>query len=136
MDRAVIDHRGPEFAELTRALLPPLRAVFGTESGTPVIYPSSGTGAWEAALVNVLAPGDRALAFDYGHFSGLFAQTARNLGFSVDLVPLRWGQTLPAELVEERLRQDKECRAVLVVHNETSTGVRADVSAIRKAIDA
>src|SRR5437899_12637599 len=72
MDRAVIDHRGPEFAELTRELLPPLRAVFATERGAPVIYPSSGTGAWEAALVNVLAPGDRVLAFDYGHFSSLF----------------------------------------------------------------
>ena len=92
MDRAVIDHRGPEFAALTKAILPPLRAVFGTQDGAVILYPTSGTGAWEASLVNVLAPGDRVLAFNYGHFSALFAQTARNLGFEVDEVPLRWGQ--------------------------------------------
>src|SRR5947209_8580690 len=86
MDRAVIDHRGPEFAALTKAILPPLRAVFGTQDGAVILYPTSGTGAWEASLVNVLAPGERVLAFNYGHFSALFAQTARNLGFAVDEV--------------------------------------------------
>ncbi len=100
MDRPVIDHRGPEFAELTRAILPPLREVFGTREGVVVLYPSSGTGAWEASLVNVLAPGERVLAFNYGHFSAVFAQTARNLGYEVDEVPLRWGQELPAAEVE------------------------------------
>ena len=138
MDRAVIDHRGPEFAALTKAILPPLRAVFGTEEGAVVIYPSSGTGAWEAALVNVLAPGERILAFNYGHFSALFAQTARNLGYDVDEVPLRWGQELPAAEVEARLRADQgehRYAAILVVHNETSTGVTSDIGAIRGALD-
>jgi alanine-glyoxylate transaminase/serine-glyoxylate transaminase/serine-pyruvate transaminase len=134
MDRAVIDHRGPAFAALVRGLLPDLARVFKTERGRVIVYPSSGTGAWEASLVNVLAPGDAVLAFDYGHFSAGFAAAARNLGFAVDLVPLRWGQSVPASAVAEHLRP--EHRAVLVVHNETSTGVRTDVHAVRKAIDA
>src|ERR687898_322352 len=123
MDRPVIDHRGPEFAELTKEILPPLREVFGTGEGAVVLYPSSGTGAWEASLVNVLAPGERVLAFNYGHFSALFAQTARNLGYEVDEVPLRWGQELPAEEVESRLGADTGERpyaAVLVVHTVSS----------------
>jgi alanine-glyoxylate transaminase/serine-glyoxylate transaminase/serine-pyruvate transaminase len=139
MDRPVVDHRSPEFAALTREVLPGLREVFGTSRGAVVLYPASGTGAWEASLVNVLAPGDRVLAFNYGHFSALFAQTARNLGFEVDEVPLRWGQELPPDEVERRLRADRgprPYRAVLVVHNETSTGVRSDVRAIRQAVDA
>lgn len=139
MDRGVIDHRGPEFAALTKAILPPLRAVFGTDAGEVILYPTSGTGAWEASLVNVLTPGERVLAFNYGHFSALFAQTARNLGYEVDEVPLRWGQELPPAEVEARLRADGGDRpyaAVLVVHNETSTGVTSDIAAIRAAIDA
>src|SRR5918999_2176834 len=88
MDRPVIDHRGPEFAALTKQILPLLRVVFGTRGGSgggePILYPSSGTGAWEAALVNVLAPGDRVLAVQNGHFSMLFADAARSLGFVVD----------------------------------------------------
>lgn len=138
MDRPVIDHRGPAFAELTRHILPGLRQVFGTREGAVVIYPSSGTGAWEAALTNVLAPGDRVLAPNHGHFSALFAQTARALGFEVDEVPLRWGQELPAAEVEARLAADRSPRpygAVLVVHNETSTGVTSDIGAVRAAID-
>lgn len=134
MDRAVIDHRGPAFAALVKSLLPDLARVFKTERGSVLVYPTSGTGAWEASLVNVLAPGDAVLAFDYGHFSAGFASAARNLGFAVDLVPLRWGQSVPASAVAEHLRP--EHRAVLVVHNETSTGVRSDVRAVREAIDA
>jgi alanine-glyoxylate transaminase/serine-glyoxylate transaminase/serine-pyruvate transaminase len=134
MDRAVIDHRGPAFASLVRGLLPDLARVFKTERGQVIVYPCSGTGAWEASLVNVLAPGDRVLAFDYGHFSAGFAAAARNLGFAVDLVPLRWGQSVPASAIAEHLRP--EHRAVLLVHNETSTGVRTDVRAVRDAIDA
>src|SRR3712207_4478352 len=103
MDRAVIDHRGPEFAGLTQEILPPLRQVWGTREGAVVLYPASGTGSWEAALVNVLRPGDRVLAFNYGQFSAGFAQAARNLGFAVDEVPLPWGSDLPAEVVEARL---------------------------------
>ena len=138
MDRPVIDHRSPEFATLTREVLPGMRQVFGTRDGAVVLYPGSGTGAWEASLVNVLAPGDRVLAFNYGHFSALFARTARNLGYEVDEVPLRWGQELPAEEVEAHLKADRggnPYRAVLVVHNETSTGVTSDVGAIRRAMD-
>jgi alanine-glyoxylate transaminase/serine-glyoxylate transaminase/serine-pyruvate transaminase len=134
MDRAVIDHRSPAFGALVRGLLPDLARVFKTERGRVIVYPSSGTGVWEASLVNVLAPGDGVLAFDCGHFSAQFATAARNLGFAVDLVPLRWGQSVPASAVAEHLRP--EHRAVLVVHNETSTGVRSDVRAVREAIDA
>jgi len=134
MDRAVIDHRGPEFAQLVGGLLPDLQRVFRTEHGRVVMYPTSGTGGWEAALVNVLAPGERVLAFDHGHFSAGFASAARNLGFAVDLVPLRWGSPVTAETVREHVRS--EHRAVLVVHNETSTGVRSDISTIGKALAA
>lgn len=139
MDRALIDHRSPEFAALTRDVLPKLRQVFETRDGAVVLYPTSGTGAWEAALVNVLRPGDRVLSFDCGYFAGGFAQAARNLGFEVDEVRLRWGQTIPAAGVEERLRSDdgaRRYRAVLAMHNETSTGVRSDVGAIRRGMDA
>ena len=139
MDRAVIDHRGPEFGDLVKALLPRLRELWATRDGAVILYPGSGTGAWESTLVNVLSPGDRVLAFNFGQFSALYAQAARNLGFQVDEVPLRWGQTLPAEEVEARLRADSgpnPYRAVLVVHNETATGVVADLPAIRAAIDA
>jgi alanine-glyoxylate transaminase/serine-glyoxylate transaminase/serine-pyruvate transaminase len=143
MDRAVIDHRGPEFAALTKEVLPLLRTVFGTTGGAaggePILYPASGTGAWEAALVNVLSPGDRVLAFTYGHFSAQFAQTARNLGFRVDEVPLPWGQPLPPDDLGRRLKADDPSspyKAILAVQNETSTGVLSDVGAIRAAIDA
>ena len=133
MDRAVIDHRGPAFATLVRGLLPDLARIFKTERGRVVLYPSSGTGAWEASLVNVLAPGDRVLAFDCGHFSAGFASAARNLGLRVDLVPLKWGTRPAAPTIAEHLRP--EHRAVLLVHNETSTGVRTDVRAARDAMD-
>lgn len=139
MDRPIIDHRGPEFAALTKAILPGMKAIFGTRDGSVALFPGSGTGAWEASLVNVLAPGDRVLSFNHGQFSALFAQTARNLGFVVDEVPLRWGQELPAAAVEAQLKADRgpaPYKAVLVVHNETSTGVTSDVAAIREAIDA
>src|SRR3977135_1215156 len=124
MDRPVIDHRGPAFAALVRGLLPDLARVFKTERGRVIVYPTSGTGAWEASLVNVLAPGDRVLAFDYGHFSAGFASAARHLRFADRLGPLRWTQSVPASAVAEHLRP--EHRSVLVVHNETSTGVRTD----------
>ena len=135
MDRPVIDHRGPEFAALVRGLLPDLARVFKTEQGRPVIFPSSGAGAWEASLVNTLAPGDRVLAFDHGHFAGLFARVARDHGSQVDEVPVDWRRPIPGEAVEKALRA-KAYRAVLVVHNETSTGVRNDIAAVRAAIDA
>ncbi len=135
MDRAVVDHRGPEFAALAKSLLADLPKVFKTERGRPLLFPTSGTGAWEAALVNTLAPGERVLAFDVGYFSLQFAQTARNLGYDVDLVPLRWGDPVTPDVAESKLRS-RRYRAVLVVHNETSTGARSDVAAIRRALEA
>src|SRR5439155_1164849 len=138
MDRPVIDHRGPEFASLVKSILPDLKRVFRTTEGAVIVYPSSGTGAWEAALVNTLSPGDRVLAFDVGHFSALFSRAARNLGMVVDDVPGRWGSAIPPAEVEARLRADRDrrIRAVLVVHNETSTGARSDIAAIRRAMEA
>jgi alanine-glyoxylate transaminase/serine-glyoxylate transaminase/serine-pyruvate transaminase len=139
MDRPVIDHRSPEFGAMVKALLPDVAKLFKSETGNVVLYPASGTGAWEAALVNTLAPGDRVLSFNNGHFSTLFAEAARNLGIEVDEVPLRWGQGVPADLVEEKLRADRggnnAYKAVLVVHNETSTGVTSNVQAVRQALD-
>ncbi|MCC6178548.1 MAG: aminotransferase class V-fold PLP-dependent enzyme [Chloroflexi bacterium] len=140
MDRSVIDHRGPEFGALVRGLLPDVAKVFKSEHGKVVLYPASGTGAWEATLVNTLAPGDRVLSFQNGQFSTLFADAARQLGMVVDEVPVEWGQGVPIEQVADRLRADRGStspyKAVLVVHNETSTGVTSNVAGVRQAIDA
>lgn len=137
MDRPVIDHRSPEFAELTMELLPMLRPLFGTREAAIVVYPASGTGAWEAALTNALGHGDRVLAYNYGQFSAGFAEAARNLGFTVDEVSLRWGQAVPPADLMARLESDRKdpYRAVLVVHSETSTGVITDIGAVRAAMD-
>src|SRR4030081_3659977 len=126
MDRSVIDHRSPEFAQLTEDVRAGLRQVFGTRDGVPMLYPSSGTGATEAALVNALAPGDRVLVFNYGVFSGGMAVIHCRCGYEVDEVMLRWGQAVAPDEVERKLRADSPTnpyRAVLIVHNETSTGV-------------
>lgn len=137
MDKPVINHRGVEFAELAKDLFPKLRTIFKTRHGTPLIFPSSGTGAWEASLVNTLSPGDPVLAFVIGEFSGGYASTAVDHGYDVDIVELDWGSTIPAELVYERLAADGAHRykAVLTIHNETSTGVTPEIGAIREAID-
>jgi alanine-glyoxylate transaminase / serine-glyoxylate transaminase / serine-pyruvate transaminase len=139
MDRPIVDHRSPEFAELTEDVRTGLRKVFGTRDGAPMRYPASGTGASEAALVNSLAPGDRVLVFNYGVFSGGLANLARKFKYDVDEVALRWGQAVAPADVEQRLKADSPTnpyRAVLIVHNETSTGVTCDIAGIRKAIDA
>jgi alanine-glyoxylate transaminase/serine-glyoxylate transaminase/serine-pyruvate transaminase len=139
MDRSVVDHRGPEFAQLTDDVRVGLRRVFGTRDGLPMLYPASGTGATEAALVNALAPGDRVLSFNYGTFSGGLGVLARKFGYQVDEVPLRWGQAVPPDEVERKLKADSPTnpyRAVMIVHNETSTGVTCDIGAIRRAMDA
>jgi alanine-glyoxylate transaminase / serine-glyoxylate transaminase / serine-pyruvate transaminase len=139
MDRPIVDHRSPEFAELTEDVRTGLRKVFGTRDGAPMLYPASGTGASEAALVNSLAPGDRVLVFNYGVFSGGLANLARKFKYDVDEVALRWGQAVAPADVEQRLKADSPTnpyRAVLIVHNETSTGVTCDIAGIRKAIDA
>ncbi len=139
MDRPVIDHRGPEFAALTETVRSGLREVFGTRDGVPMLYPGSGTGAIEASLVNVLSPGDRVLVYNYGVFSAGLGNIARRFGIDVDEVVLGYGKTIPTDDLARRLRQDsstKPYRAVMVVHNETSTGVTVDVAGVRKAMDA
>ncbi|MFN2545813.1 MAG: alanine--glyoxylate aminotransferase family protein [Myxococcales bacterium] len=130
----VIDHRGPEFAALGKEVLSGLRGVFGTK-GPVVIYPASGTGAWEAALVNTLSPGDRVLMFETGHFATLWKEMAERLGLTVDFVPGDWRRGVDPAVVEEKLRAGPEIRAVCVVHNETSTGVTSRIADVRAAID-
>ncbi|HEV3357033.1 MAG TPA: aminotransferase class V-fold PLP-dependent enzyme [Pseudonocardiaceae bacterium] len=132
-----IDHRGPEFTQLTHEILARLKPVFGTEEPV-VVYPASGTGAWEAALVNTLSPGDRVLGFETGHFATLWRRMADNLGLTVDFVPGDWRHGVDPEVVAERLGEDGEhaIKAVCVVHNETSTGVTSRIAEIRQAIDA
>src|SRR5258708_7035673 len=120
----IIDHRGAEFAKLAKEVLEGLRSIFQTNC-LVVMYPSSGTGAWEAGLVNTLSPGDRVLIFETGHFSQLWGQLAQKMGFHVEYVPGTWRAGAAAGELEARLNSDKghEIKAVLVVHNETSTGV-------------
>ena len=136
MSAPTIDHRGPQFAELGREVLEALGPVFGT-TGPVVVYPSSGTGAWEAALVNTLSPGDGVLAFETGHFALLWQSMASSLGLKVDLVPGDRRRGVDPDVVEERLAADTghEIKAVCVVHNETSTGVTSRVAEVRRAID-
>ncbi|MGH3876440.1 MAG: pyridoxal-phosphate-dependent aminotransferase family protein [Actinophytocola sp.] len=129
-----IDHRGAEFSTLAREVLAAVRPVFGT-SGPVVVYPSSGTGAWEAALVNTLRPGDRVLAFETGHFATLWRDLATTLGLDVDFVPGDWRHGVDPEVVGRKLREGPDIKAVCVVHNETSTGVTSRVAEIRRAMD-
>jgi alanine-glyoxylate transaminase/serine-glyoxylate transaminase/serine-pyruvate transaminase len=133
MDRPVPDHRGPEMPALVSEIRTGLRRVFKSENGEPVIFPGSGTGAWEASLVNTLSLGDRVLSFENGHFAKLYADAARALGMQVDEVKLRWGDAVTEQDIEGNLKP--EHRAVLIVHNETSTGVTTDIAAVRRAID-
>src|SRR5438128_6490997 len=137
MDRPVIDHRGPEFAKLAREILDSIRPVFQTR-GPVVIYPSSGTGGCEAALVNTLSPHDRVLIFETGWFSHIaWRRVAEKLGLSVDYVPGDWRRGASPEQVEERLSADKPptIKAVVVVHNETSTGATSRIGDIRRAMN-
>ncbi|RIA47718.1 pyridoxal-phosphate-dependent aminotransferase family protein [Dichotomicrobium thermohalophilum] len=136
MDRALIDHRGPEFAQLTLRLLPRLQKLFKC-SGPVVIYPASGTGAWEAALVNTLSPGDKVLMADIGHFASLWKDMADRLGLEAEFLPSDWRRAADPEAIRDRLAADTghEIKAVCVVHNETSTGCAARLPEIRRAID-
>jgi len=137
MSQPLIDHRGPRFAALVGDILAGLRRVFQTARGHIVLYPGSGTGGWEAAVVNTLSPGDRVLGVVNGHFSNHFCRTTAAHGIEVDRLEVPYGAGVPAERVAERLRADAthQLRAVLVVHNETSTGVTSDVAAVRRALD-
>jgi alanine-glyoxylate transaminase/serine-glyoxylate transaminase/serine-pyruvate transaminase len=136
MDRPVIDHRGPEFAKLATEVLEGVRTIFQT-TGPVVMYPASGTGAWEAAIVNTLSPGDRVILFETGHFSNLWRQVAEKFGVQVEYVPGNWRRGAAAVELESRLGSDKDHRikAVLVVHNETSTGVTSCIPDLRRAIN-
>lgn len=136
MAAPVIDHRGPEFAKLGAEVLEGLRPIFQT-SGPVVIYPSSGSGAWEAAIVNTLSPGDRALMFETGHFSNLWRDIAQRHGIKGDYVPGNWRRGASPEDVENRLAEDKAhtIKAVMVVHNETSTGATSRIAEIRRSMD-
>jgi alanine-glyoxylate transaminase/serine-glyoxylate transaminase/serine-pyruvate transaminase len=138
IDFPTIDHRGPEFAELGKSVLAGMKRVFKSTRGEVVIYPASGTGAWEAALVNTLSPGDRVLMFETGHFATLWQKMAAKLGLQVEFLPGDWRRGADPEAIEKRLRADSDQRlkAVCVVHNETSTGVTSRVADVRKGIDA
>jgi alanine-glyoxylate transaminase / serine-glyoxylate transaminase / serine-pyruvate transaminase len=136
IDAPTIDHRGPDFARLGLELLEGMQAIFRTD-GPVVIYPSSGTGAWEAALVNTLSPGDRVLAFETGHFATLWRAMAERLGLQVEWVRGDWRHGVDPDRVAEILgADDGSLRAVTVVHNETSTGVTSRIRAVREAMDA
>lgn len=136
IDRPTIDHRGPEFQRLGHEVLDGLKRIFQTTAPV-VIFPASGTGAWEAALVNTLSPGDRVLAFETGHFASLWRTMAERLHLEVDFVPGDWRRGIDPQVVEAKLRDDRDrrIRAVMAVHNETSTGVTSRIYEVRQAID-
>jgi alanine-glyoxylate transaminase/serine-glyoxylate transaminase/serine-pyruvate transaminase len=148
MSLPTIDHRGPEFGALGLKVLGGIRQIFKTKHPV-VIYPASGTGAWEAALCNTMSPGDHVLMFETGHFASLWQKMATRLGLSTEFLSYAgsddrlptapgWRQGIQADMIEARLRKDTESKikAVCVVHNETSTGVTSDIAAVRRAIDA
>lgn len=148
MSLPTIDHRGPEFGALGRKVLAGLREVFKTQHPV-IVYPASGTGAWEAALVNTMSQGDHVLMFETGHFASLWAKLAQRLGLKTEVMAWQgtdeqlpaapgWRRGVDAALIERRLREDtaRSIKAVCVVHNETSTGVTSDVAAVRRVIDA
>ena len=137
IDNPTIDHRGPDFAALAKVCLEGMKTVFQT-SEPVIIYPASGTGAWEAALVNTLNQGDKVLSSDTGQFAALWAKMARHLGLAVDLIPGDWRHAVQPAEIHRRLVADSghEIKAVLVTHNETATGVVSDIPGVRKAIDA
>lgn len=136
MDYPTIDHRGPEFQQLGKSVLAGMRRIFQTE-GPVVIYPSSGTGAWEAALVNTLSPGDAVLMCETGHFASLWKRMADRLGLTVEFIPGDWRHGADPGAMEARLAADggHRFKAVCVVHNETSTGVTSRIDEVRRAVD-
>ena len=136
MDYPTIDHRGEEFFRLAKKCLSGIKDIFKTESHV-IIYPASGTGAWEAALVNTLSAGDTVLMVETGHFASLWVKLAKRLGINAELIETNWRRGADAEKIAERLLSDKtgEIKAVCIVHNETSTGAMSDVFKVRKCID-
>jgi len=138
IDRPTIDHRGPAFGALGRSVLADLKRVFKSPRGEVIVYPASGTGAWEAALVNTLSPGDAVLMCETGHFATLWKKLAERLGLHPEFLPGDWRTGADPSAIEARLRLDgaRSIRAVCVVHNETSTGVTSRIAEVRRAIDA
>jgi alanine-glyoxylate transaminase/serine-glyoxylate transaminase/serine-pyruvate transaminase len=136
IDSATVDHRGPEFQEMAKEVLAGLKQVFKTKSPV-VIFPASGTGAWEAALVNTLSPGDRVLMYETGHFATLWQNMAARLGLVPEFVEGDWRRGADPARLEARLAEDRNhaIKAVCVVHNETSTGVTSRIAEVRKAVD-
>lgn len=136
--RQVIDHRGPDFAEVGRRALNGMKTIFKTKEGRVFIYPASGTGAWEAALVNTMSVGDRVLMYETGHFAALWNKMAAKLGLEPECIEGDWRGGADPEAIEARLRADTghDIKAVCVVQNETSTGSVSAVAEVRKAIDA
>lgn len=132
------DHRSPVFSQLTFDCLQGLKDIFKTTTGTPIIFPSSGTGCWEAALTNCLNPGDTVLASRFGQFSHLWIDMCQRLGFNVEAVDCEWGTGVPLERYAEILAADKghKIKAVLATQNETATGVNSDIAGVRRALDA
>jgi alanine-glyoxylate transaminase/serine-glyoxylate transaminase/serine-pyruvate transaminase len=136
IDNPTMDHRGPEFGRLGREVLTEVRKIFKTRNPV-IIYPASGTGAWEAALVNTLSPGERVLMCETGHFATLWHKMATRLGLQTEFIPTDWRHGADPDAIEARLREDRgrEIKAVCVVHNETSTGVASRIGEVRRAID-
>ena len=136
IDNPTIDHRGPAFGEMSEVLLQDLKRIFKTESPV-IIYPASGTGAWEAALVNTLSPGDHVLMYETGQFATLWQNLARRLELVPEFVEGDWRHGVDSQAVEARLLDDTDhvIKAVCMVHNETSTGVTSRVAEVREAID-
>ncbi len=137
MNRQQEDHRSSAFPTLTKSILSRLPQIVNQSNGQPFVFPASGSAMWEAALVNTLDPGARLLAVRFGQFSHLFISTARALGYQVDVIEVLWGEDAPADQIEAALRADAThaYQGVLLVHNETATGVTSDVAAVRAAID-
>ena len=136
IDSPIIDHRGAAFSEMTKQILDKLSKLFQC-SGKVIIYPSSASGAWEAALVNILSPGDHILMYETGHFASQWQKIALKLGLNVDFIPSDWRRGVEADVIEQKLSDDSQhaVKAVVIVHNETSTGAVSNIAAVRNAID-
>src|SRR5262244_3348894 len=137
MDTPIIDHRGPEFAKLAKRALEGIKTIFKATNPV-IIYTATGTGAWEAALVNTLNAGDKVLMVETGQFATLWKKMAEKIGLKPEFITTDWRQGIDPKAIEARLREDKnkEIKAVCVLHNETSTGCLSPIAEIRKAIDA
>jgi alanine-glyoxylate transaminase/serine-glyoxylate transaminase/serine-pyruvate transaminase len=137
MNVAMQDQRGPDFGALTLGILADLKTVFRTSTGQVMLFPGSGTGAWEAAITNTLNPGDRVLMARHGQFSTLWAEMATRLGLVVDVIDVAWGAGAPVSEFMRKLAADRkgDIKAVFVTHNETATGVTSDIAAVRRALD-